>query len=558
MLRYSELANLYEQLERISSKHEKTAIIASFLRKVDAEDLDKVALLLLGKVFPPWSMEELGFGTQLMIRAIAIATGANEKQIENAYKETGDLGLAAERFVARKKQMTLFQQPLTVDKVIGNLRKVAKIEGEGSIDKKIALVAELLTSASPKEAKYIVRTVLEELRIGVAEGIIRDAISLAFNVPVDIVERAYNLTNDLGFVAKIAKEKGKEGLQSLKLEPGRPIKVMLAQKVESVKEALEKMGGKVAVEIKYDGARMQIHKKGDKITLFTRRLENVTRQFPDIVDMVKKGIKAEECIVEGEAVAIDENGKPRPFQTLSRRIKRKYDIEKMVKEIPVELNLFDIVYLNGKSLIDVPFEERRKILESIVELHGKLKLAEQLISDNVQEIEKFYKKALDMGHEGIMIKNLKAPYKPGSRVGYMVKLKPTMETLDLVIIGAEWGEGKRAHWLSSYLLACRDPDTGKYLSIGKMGTGLTEDQFREMTERLKPLIIRSEGKFVEIKPSVVVEVAYEEIQKSPNYESGFALRFPRLVRVREDRGPEDIDTIYRVRKLYEEQFGKKE
>ncbi len=558
MLKYSELANLYEQLEGISSKHEKTAIIASFLRKVSAEDLDKVVLLLLGRVFPPWSMEELGFGTQLMIRAIAMATGANERQIENTYKETGDLGLAAERFVAKKRQMTLFQQALTVDKVIENLRKVARVEGEGSIDKKIALVAELLTSASPKEARYVVRTVLEELRIGVAEGIIRDAISLAFNVPVDIVEKAYNLTNDLGFVAKIAKEKGKDGLQSLKLEPGKPIKVMLAQKVENVKEALEKMGGKVATEIKYDGARMQIHKRGDEIALFTRRLENVTKQFPDIVDMVRKGIDTEECIIEGEVVAIDENGKPRPFQMLSRRIKRKYDIEKMVREIPVELNLFDIVYLNGESLIDVPFEKRRKILENIAKPYNKLKLAEQLISDDVQEIEKFYKKALDMGHEGIMIKNLKAPYKPGSRVGYMVKLKPTMETLDLVIVGAEWGEGKRAHWLSSYLLACRDPDTGKYLSIGKMGTGLTEDQFREMTERLKPLIIRSEGKFVEIKPNIVVEVAYEEIQKSPNYESGFALRFPRLIRIREDRGPEDVDTIYRVRRLYEEQFGKKE
>jgi hypothetical protein len=299
----------------------------------------------------------------------------------------------------------------------------------------------------------------------------------------------------------------------------------------------------------------QIHKKDDKIWVFTRRLENVTEQFPDIVELTRKGLKVKECIVEGEAIAIDSKTNiPMPFQVLSQRIHRKYDIEKMAKQIPIQVNLFDVVYADKKILISKPFIERRKFLEKIIKpIPEKFQLAKQIISDNLKELEKFYHEALNAKQEGIFLKVLSSPYIFGRHVGGWYKIKPIMETLDLVIIGAEWGTGTRTKWLSSYVLACRDPDTGDFLACGMMGTGLTEDQFQLMTDTLKPLIVKEKGRKVYLKPKIVVEVAYQEIQKSPNYESGFALRFPRLVRVREDKSPEEADSIERVKELFKSQ-----
>jgi intein/homing endonuclease len=302
----------------------------------------------------------------------------------------------------------------------------------------------------------------------------------------------------------------------------------------------------------------QIHKKGEKIWLFTRRLEEVTQQFPDVVELCRKGLNAEECVVEGEVLGIDaKTGYPLPFQVLSQRIHRKYDIEKMVEEIPVQVNLFDVVYVNGEMLLDKTLLERRKVLEKIVrEIPGKFQLAKQIITDDIKKLEEFYHEALNAKQEGIFLKVLDSKYIFGRHVGGWYKIKPIMETLDLVIVGAEWGTGARAKWLSSYVLACRDPDTGKFLPCGMMGTGLTEEQFESMTEVLKELIISQKGREVKIKPKIVVEVGYQEIQKSPNYESGFALRFPRLIRIRDDKSPDEADTIERVKNLFESQARK--
>ncbi|MEM7825697.1 MAG: ATP-dependent DNA ligase, partial [Candidatus Aenigmatarchaeota archaeon] len=370
----------------------------------------------------------------------------------------------------------------------------------------------------------------------------------------EAVEYAWNILSDFGEVARIAKEKGVEGLKSVKIKLGRPIQVMLGEKAESIKEVLDEFK-KIAAEYKYDGARVQVQKQGDKIWLFTRREEEVTKQFPDLVQYLKESLKAKDCIVEGEALAINpKTGSPLPFQVLSQRIHRKYDIEKMIKEIPVQIHLFDVVYLEGKQLFDKPFKERRKILEKIVKIiPGKVELAKQLITDNLKDAEKFYQEALKAKQEGLMLKVLDSPYVFGRHVGTMYKIKPIMETLDLVIIGATYGEGLRAKWLSSYVLACRDPDTGEFLTCGMMGTGLTEEQFQLMTDALKDLIIEEKGREVKIRPKIVVEVAFQEIQKSPNYSSGYALRFPRLVRIREDKGPEETDTIERLIELFKSQ-----
>ncbi len=573
---YREIAELYERLEREPSKLGKTAILASFLKKVPEELLRKVVLLSEGLVYPKYTMLELGVATQLMIRVIAKVAGVSTKEVERVFAETGDLGLTAEKLLKKRKQMTLFRKQLTVEFVFDNLKKIPLETGEGSQERKLNLIAELLASAEPKEARYLVRTVLGELRVGVAEGILRDAIVDAFLVKdgvsksererlTELVDYAWNLRGDFGEIAEVAKKEGAEGLKNVKVELGRPIQVMLAEKAESIEQVIKEFG-KCAIQIKYDGMRSQVHKKGDRVWVFTRRLENVTEQFPDLVELCRQNLRAEECIVEGEVWAIDPvTRKPLPFQRLSERIHRKYNIEEMMRKIPIQMNLFDIVYLNGEMLFDKPLKERWEILKSIVnEVPGSFCLAEQLVTDDVKKAEEFYQYSLSLGQEGIMMKNLNSPYVFGRHVGHMYKIKPTLETLDLVIIGATWGTGKRAGWLSSFILGCRDPDTGKFLECGMMGTGIKEKKtrpedvtFEELTQMLKPLIEFEKGTEVRIRPKVVVSVDYQEIQKSPNYPSGFALRFPRFIALRPDKSPDEADTIDRIRYLYDLQKRKK-
>jgi len=564
-MNYCRLVSIYEGLVRVSSKLEKTRILAEFFRETPPPNLEKIVLLVQGRVFPRFSGYELGIASQMMIKAVSKFTGFSSEEIEDRFREMGDLGLVSEEYVEKRRQVIPTAGRLTVDRVFENLRKLAFISGAGSQDRKFVLIEDLLASAEPKEARYIVKTILRELRVGVAEGIIRDAIVEAFLLRRgmgkeergklrDLVDYAWSITSDYGEVARIAKTEGADGLRRVKLRIGRPIQVMLGLSAEGIDEVIEKFG-RVAAEWKYDGVRIIIEKGGGRIWLFTRRLEDVTKQFPDIIDLAEKGLQVEECIVEGEILGIDvKTGSPLPFQMLSQRIHRKYDVNRIAKQIPVQVNLFDIVYLDGEMLLNKGFLERRKILERIVSIvPGKLQLSRQIITDNLEELERFYHEALSAKQEGLMLKVLDAPYKFGRHVGTMYKIKPIMETLDLVIIGAEWGAGARVKWLSSYVLACRDPDTGRFLSVGMMGTGLSEEEFETMTENLKPLIIGGKGKYVEVKPKIVVEVGYQEIQRSPNYKSGMALRFPRLVRTREDKSPDECDTIQRVIELYKSQ-----
>ena len=547
---YSRLCAVYSELEKTRSRLEMKSIVASFLAGVPENELPVILLLIEGRVFPLWSDKQLGVGYNIALKAVSSVTGVSEEKIEGIVRETGDSGLAAERVLVKKSQTTLFGGTLTVSKVYDNLDRLAALTGKGSQDKKISYISELLSYSNPLEGRYIIRTILEEMRLGVGTGVIRDAIAEAFSVDGKLVERAYSLCADYGEVAKVAKLEGNAGLEKIDIIPGRPVESMLAQKVESIGEALKEFSP-AAFEIKYDGARVQIHKTASGVELFTRRLENVTKQFPEIVESAVKHIKSDSAVVEGEMVAVRslEDRSPRPFQDLSRRIKRKYDIPEMVKAIPVEMNVFDVIYYEGRNVIAEKFSQRRSLLEKIIEETDSFKLAEQLVTSNQKKADEFYGKALSLGHEGVMAKNLDSPYQPGSRVGYMYKIKPIMETLDLVITGATWGEGKRANWLASFLLSARDQDTGELKTIGRMGTGFSDKEFKEMTETLKGEISEEIGKEVRIKPKVVVEVAYEEIQKSPTYSSGYALRFPRLVRFRPDKGPEDADTLQRIDQL---------
>ena len=565
-MEYLTLAEIYEKLESKSGRLDKTHIVSRILVEASKELLSKIVLLINGRVFPSWSEEELGVANQLMIKAISKSYGISESDVVKNFKKTGDLGISVEELSTKRKQITLGRKNLTIDKVFENIQLISKQVGSRSQERKLNLITELLIQAKSKEAKYIVRTILGELRIGVAEGIVRDAIAESFNISPENVENAWFLNPDYGEIAQIAKERGAEGLKKVKIVLGKPIMVLLAEKAPSLEDAIKSFD-KVALEYKYDGARFLVHKKDEKIWIFTRRLENVTKAFPEVAELCKNNLKARECIVDGECVAINpKNKRPVPFQMLSQRIKRKNDIEKIIKEIPVELNLFDIIYLEGKALFDQTLEKRREILKSIVKtVPEKIQLAKQLITNNMKEADTFYKEALKAGHEGLIVKNLEAKYQSGRRVsGGWLKVKPVMESLDLVITGATWGTGKRVGWLGSYILSCRDPDTGKFLECGMLGTGVKEKKtnaedvtLQDMTKLLKPYIEFEKGNEVKIKPKVVIEVACEEIQKSPTYSSGYALRFPRFIRIRIDKGADEADTTQRIFTLFEMQKGKK-
>jgi DNA ligase-1 len=557
-MHYSEFAEVYEKLNATTKRLEKETILSDFLKKLKKNGESEWIYLLLGRVLPEYDPREFGVSGQLTIKAIATAFGVKSEEIVKRFRNVGDLGEIAEEFAGKKRQSTLFTHKLTVRKVFENLNKLFGIEGKGTVNKKMGFISELLGQANGKEAKYIVRTLLSDLRVGIAEGILRDAIAEAFfeqekKEMSDKIELAYDMANDLAAVFDAA-SKGKKALGEIDITVGKPMNVMLPVKVSEIEEAFRICGKPAAIEHKYDGFRVIINKKGNEIKLFTRRLEDVTKQFPDVVEVINKHIHGKEFILDSEVVGYDPRTKvQRPFEAISQRIKRKYDIDKLKKELPVEVNVFDVIYYDGKSLMNEPFKNRRKILERIIKPEKyKIRPSTQFVTSSEEEAMKFYKEALKSGEEGIMVKSLDAPYRQGRRVGYMVKMKPAANEFDLVITGAEYGSGKRGGLLTSYIVACKEEH--RFLDIGKVSSGLKELEqeegttYEEMTNLLKPLIIGEKGKEVKVKPKIVVSVIYQNIQRSPSYSSGFALRFPRIVRYRPDRHIHDIATLEDIEK----------
>jgi len=556
-MKYLRVCDVYEKLDGTSKGLEKTKIIADFLGKIEKEP--EVIYLLQGEVFADFDERELGFSGQLAIKAIAKASGESESEIVRGFKKLGGLGKVAEEVIGKKKQVALFSGKLTSEKVMGSLQKFPEMEGKGSVGRKIDMVVELLHSASGKEARYVIRTVLGDLKVGVGAGILRDAIVEYCFKPKDIKEKkekaeivqdAYDKSADW---AEIFEKTCKGKLKEISLSPGKAIKVMLFPKAKDVEDAFRIVGKPAAFEYKYDGFRVMVNKSEDgKIDIFTRRLDNVTRQFPDIVEYVKSHVKGKSFMIDCEAVGFDPKTKEyQPFQAISQRIKRKYDIERLVDELPIELTVFDIVFYNGISYLGEGFEKRRKLIEKIVKQEKyKITLADQIVTGDKKEVEEFLAKALDEGQEGLMAKGLDKPYKPGARIGYAVKLKPEDKDFDLVITGAEWGTGKRAGWLTSFDVACIDD--GELKQVGKVSTGLKEKEseglsFKEMTKMLNKLVVGDEGRHVKVKPEIVVTVRYQNIQKSPSYSSGYALRFPRILVLRPDRGMGDVASLGEIK-----------
>lgn len=569
-MNYKKLAQLYEALGSTTKRLEKIETLSKFLKHLNEKDSD-VLYLLLGDIYPEYDERRIGISNQLAIKSISKSTGISPEQVTKEWKSIGDIGKVAEKLTKTKKQTTLLShKTITTQKVLENLRKLPELEGKGTVGKKLDLITELLTAASPIEALYITRTLIGDLRIGALESTIRSSLAIAFFPPdkkleaEKSVQEAIDKSNDVGKVFKVAKKGKIKHLEKIGLEIGKPIKAMLAQKTPTIETGFKALGKPCAIEYKYDGFRLLIHKQGKNLTLFTRSLENVTKQFPEVVDYILKNVKGKSFIIDSEAVGFDSKTKEyKPFQDISQRIRRKYSIEEIQKKLPVEANVFDILYYNNKSLLDEPFEKRTKLLRKIVNPKPyKIICSKQIVTDNEKKVKDFYNKALKDNQEGIMMKNLKAAYQPGRRVGHMLKIKPEERDLDLVITGAEYGSGKRSGWMSSFILSCRNSNGKKvkeeFLEIGKAGTGIKEKSelglsFEELTKLLTPLIISEKGKSVKIKPKIVVSVTYQEIQRSPNYDSGFALRFPRFTSLRPERSPKDITTLKQIEEDFKNQ-----
>ena len=554
-MRYLKLAELYRDASATTKRLEKIEILSKFLKELSEKDRE-VMYLLMGDIYPEYDERRIGISNQLAIKAISKATGIESKEVTKKWKSIGDIGQVAEELTKNKKQSTLAAHILTTEKVIDNLRKLPTLEGKGTVGKKISLITELLTSATPLEALYLVRTLIGDLRIGIQESTIRHSLAKAFfhnqeDASIRIQE-AIDKSNDIAAVFDVAKNKRLKDFEKIHLQVGKPIKAMLAQKVNSFKEGFKALGSPCAIEYKYDGFRMIIHKKDNEVNLFTRSLENVTKQFPEVVDYIKKYVKGKSFIIDSEAVGFNKKTKKyTAFQDISQRIRRKYNIKDLQNKLPVEVNVFDILYYEGKSILNTPFKKRTAIIKKIVKNHPyKIISAKQIITGDEKKAKEFYHKALKNNQEGVMMKNLEAIYQPGRRVGHMMKIKPEVKDLDLVIVGGEYGAGRRSGWISSFNLACVNKK-GEYLEIGKMGTGIKEKAesgmtFEQLTKEVKPYITKEKGKKVEIKPKIVISITYQEIQKSTNYPSGFALRFPRFISLRPDRRAKEITTLEEI------------
>ncbi len=531
-------------------------LVADFLRQCSPEEVEASVRLILGKPIPAGYLRALEVSYSTILSVVLRLTSSTKQEFAKIYNKYGDLGSAVKELFEKKpppKQVLLVEQPLTILEVHRQLMAMADAVGPGSRLRKERILAGLLTRSTPLMAKYLVKAIGGEMRHGVREGVLEEAIAKAFATSPELVRRAHMLSGDIAKVARIARERGEAGLKKMGPTVFSPLRPMLAEAANSVDDALTTHGGKTLLEYKLDGARVQIHVKNGVVRVFSRHMKDVTESLPEVVEMVRNNLRAKEAILEGEVVGVSRDGKLLPFQYLMRRFRRVQDIEAVAKQIPVKLFLFDLLYVDGESLIDQPLTERRKRLEEVA---GNLSIIKQIAASSSDEASKFFEEAVSEGHEGLVAKQPTSPYTPGIRGKKWLKIKKTPETLDLVIIAAEYGHGYRHKWLSDYYLAARDSETGGFVQVGKTFTGLTDEEIEEMTKRLLELEVSRRGRVVFVQPKVVVEVAFAEIQKSPHYKGGYALRFARITRIRDDKEPEEADTIERVREIFEKQCGR--
>jgi len=579
LMEFSTLAEIFQRMEKTSKRIELTDILVELLKKTPKEILPNVVYLLQGIIRPNFEGVELGIAEKLAIHAISKSSGLSIKKIEDDYREGGDLGLTASNILKLKIQTTFIVEKITVERVYDTLFKIAKLEGKGSQDLKIKYISSMLNDATPVEAKFVMKILLGTLRLGVAENTVMDALAIAFTGKKENkeeIENAYNVSSDLGKVSLVVATDGIEEIKKFKISLFSPIRPMLADRVKSEAEAIKKMPQLFAAEFKLDGERVQIHKQMNKIILFSRRLENITQYYPDIIENIGKSINVDEGIFEAEIVPINENtGEFLPFQELMHR-RRKHKLEKAVLQYPITVNFFDVLYFDDTSCLNLEYTKRREILEKVVKEDNFSKLVPVLLVKNENEIEDFLENSINSGCEGLMLKTPNAGYRAGARGSNWLKLKREYrnelgDSLDLIVIGAYFGRGRRTGLYGTLLLGTYNPENDTFPSICKVGTGFTDESLDQLYQILSnKVILKKNSRVVSemeadvwLEPELVLEVVASEITLSPIHKtglnlvrknSGFALRFPKFTgKIRYEKAVEDASTHDEVLALYKNQ-----
>ncbi len=578
-MEFSIIAELFEKMENTSKRIELTNILVELLKKTPKKIIPNVVYLLQGIIRPNFEGVELGVAEKLAIRAISKSSGLPIKKIEDDYRNCGNLGLTASNILKLKTQTTFTAEKITVERVYETLFKIANLEGKGSQDLKMKYISSLLNDATPLEAKFVLNILLGTLRLGIAENTVMDALAIGFTGKKEYrkqIEDAYNVSSDLGKVSEVIASEGLDGIKKFQISLFNPVRPMLADRIKSEKEATEKMPVEFAAEYKLDGERVQIHKQADKIILFSRSLENITKYYPDIVENIGNSLDVNEGIFEAEIVAINENtGEFLPFQELMHR-RRKYKLKKAVLQYPITVNFFDVLYFDGKNCLNLKYSERRKILENSVKENNFAKLVPMAIVKNENEVEDFLENSINSGCEGLMLKILDAAYRAGIRGGNWLKLKREYrnelgDSLDLVVIGAYFGKGRRTGRYGTLLLATYNPEKDNFPSICKVGTGFTDESLDQLYQILSNKVILKKNPRIEsemeadvwFEPELVLEIVASEITLSPIHKTalgtirkgaGLALRFPKFTgKIRIEKGSEDASTDEEVYSLYKGQ-----
>ena len=585
ILKFSEVAKVFEKIEATTKRLEMTSLLVDLIKETPKDEISKVVYLLQGKLYPDYVGVELGLAEKLLIRAAAEVSGKTERWVEDDYKKTGDLGLTVEKLLGKKSQAALVKRSLTANSVYETFDRIAKATGSGSVETKIRLLISLLNDATPLEGKFIARMALGKLRLGVADMTVLDGLAVAYGgdkVAREPIERAYNLSSDLGYVAEVVAHEGLEGIRKFKITVGRPIRPMLCERLPAAKDILEKLGGEGAAEYKYDGLRIQAHISPKGVQLFSRRLENITDQFPDVAKLMQSCIKAKVAIVEGECVAVDINtGDMLPFQVISQRRGRKYEIKRMSEEVPVTVFLFDALFLDGHDLTQSPYLQRRKELVKITKPLDHVVVAQQFVTDDPKKLEQLMDEAVAAGCEGLVVKSVseQSTYQAGARGWLWIKYKRSykaevQDTFDLVPVGAFAGRGRRAGSYGALLMAVYNRKDDVFETLCKLGSGFTDQDLADLpkimeksaTKRWNPRVNSLMEPDIWFVPSAVLEVAADEITLSPLHtcsrdvirpNSGLALRFPRFTgNWRKEKSAEDATSSQEALEMYQKQLKK--
>ena len=582
-MNYSTVADYYSRIEAISGRNEMTEVLSSLLRAAPREDLARLVYLTQGRLRPDYDGVELGLAEKMALRAVTSATGLSSDSVFKTYVKLGDIGSTAEVLLKGRKQGTLYSECLTLQRVYDTLMKIAGTSGSGSVESKLKELASLLNDASPLEAKYIMRAVTGQLRLGLADYTVLDAAAISFlggKEQRKRLERAYNVHPDLGYVVEEAARGGLGVIAKIKVSVGVPIRPMLAERLQSAEAILKKMGGKeVVAEYKLDGERLQMHKNGDVVELFSRRLERISGHYPDAVELVKAHVGAKVAILEAEVVAINEDtGEYLPFQELMHR-RRKHGVDQAVADYPVALNFFDILLEGRRDLTSKAYNERRRTLERVVERTDRTRLVPNIRTDDARDMERFMEEAIENGCEGLMVKDPESDYRAGAREFAWIKLKreyssELTDTIDLVVIGAFHGRGRRTGAFGTYLLAAFDKEKDLYTSVAKIGTGFSDADLARIPKLLRPYESRARPTDVEsnmvpdvwFRPHLVMETIASELTLSPIHTAamgkvrpgaGISLRFPKFTgKIRDDKRPEDATSVYEILEMYNGQLKK--